>query len=883
MDFMDLSGLWACEIPGKRGFVRLPGTLDEAGIGFPDAVKAPWHPDEQVNKALSGSGVIATRLTRKAAYEGPATLTRRVKTALPGGKRVFFVCGRARALKLLVNGVPAPEAVPPTLSTPRRFEVTGLLTGDDEFKLISDNAYPGWPRSAILASSAATDETQTNWNGVLGRVGLVFHDSAFLSSLRVYPLGDRLELRWTVDGETGEPVRFTCDALETPATVDSAAGTCLLPLRRDVRLWDEGEGNLYTLTAALGAERTAVRFGVRSFTVRDGMFALNGRKLFLRGEANCAVFPETGYEPTDTASWRRIIGTYRSYGVNHLRFHSHCPPEAAFEAADELGLLLQPELSHWDPRDAFGDGVSRAYYRTELCAILHAYANHPSFVMLSLGNELHAGKTGRAFMEELLALAHSLDGTRLYASGSNNDYGQRKPDVGSDYYTAGSYLGRPLRAVNAGMTGWLNGKEALDADYTQAVNALRADFSGPIVSFEAGQYESLPDFSELDAFRGVTDPANLRLVRERVEARGLLARWGDYVSASGELARLCYRAEAEAALATPGLGGISLLGLQDFPGQGTALVGMLNAHLEAKPYAFARPERFRAFFTGVLPLIRLKTRCFAVGEALAARCLMANYGKTALTGAPCWRLTGPDAEKNGVLPPVTAAPGGLTELGTLTVPLAGLPAPAKYTLTLALAGAQNTYDLWVYPPEPAVCPAGVTECRSLDGEALAVLRRGGAVLLAPDSDEEALPGSVKGQFSTDFWSVGTFPQQSGAMGFLIEKEHPVFKAFPTEAHSDFQWRGLSGARAVALPEGAESLVTLMDSYAYLRSLSCLFTCRCGGGRLMVSTLGLHHIPTPEANALRRALYAYLASPDFRPAGDVPPEAIRALVRETPLS
>ena len=877
MDFIDLSGLWACEIPGQRGQVRLPGTLDEAGMGFPDAVKAPWHPDERVNAALAGADVIATRFTRRVTYEGPAVLTRRVKTGLPAGKRAFFVCGRARALKLYVNGVPAPEAVPPTLSTPRHFEVTDLLTGDDEFLLISDNSYPGWPRRALLASSAATDETQTNWNGVLGRVGLVLHDSAFFASLRVYPRGDKLELRWEVDGETSEPVRFSCDALEAPAAVDSAAGTCLLPLRRDVRRWDEGEGNLYTLTAALGAERLSVRFGVRSFTALEGMFALNGRKLFLRSEANCAVFPETGYEPMDTGSWRKILRTYSAYGVNHLRFHSHCPPEAAFEAADELGLLLQPELSLWDPRDAFGDEVSRNYYRTELREILKAYANHPSFVMLSLGNELQAGDAGRAFMEELLALAHALDDTRLYAPGSNNDYGQRKPDAGADYYTSCAWLGRPLRAANAGMTGWLNEGKPLDTDYTEAMAAARADFSGPVMSFEVGQYEVLPDFAELDAFCGVTDPANLRLIRERVERRGLLPRWGDYVAASGELSRLCYRAEVEAALATPGLGGIGLLGLQDFPGQGTALVGMLNAHLEPKPCAFARPERFRSFFTGVLPLIRLKTRTFAAGETLTARCLMANYGKKALTDTPRWRLAGPGAERGGALPPVTAGPGGLTELGTLTVPWTDLPAPAAYTLTLTLAGIQNTYALWLYPDEPVRRPDGVYECQSLDKAALAVLQRGGAVLLAPDLGEAAPPGAVKGQFSTDFWSVGTFPQQSGAMGLLIDDRHPVFRGFPTGAHTDYQWRGLAGAYALRVPEGTERIVTLMDSYAYLRALSCLFECRCLAGRLLVSTFGLHRLDAPEARALQSALYAYMASPDFAPRQVMTPETIRKIM------
>lgn len=872
MEYIDLSGLWRCEIPGQSGEIRLPGTLDEGGIGFPDEIAAPWHPDEQGNEALSGGDVIATRFTRKVAYQGPARLTRRVRTDIPAGKRVFFECGRARWLELFVNGNRAPEAEAPTLSTPRRFEVTGLLTGDDELTLVSDNAYPGWPKRAILASSAATDETQTNWNGVLGYLRLAVREAAFLSSLRVYPRGGEIKVCWEVSGGTDAPVVIESDALEAPVRVEAGAGRCVLPLRRDVRRWDEGEGRLYTLTAALGADSVEARFGVRDFTVADGQFALNGRKLFLRSEANCAVFPETGYEPESVEAWREIVKTYQSYGVNHLRFHSHCPPEAAFEAADELGMLMQPELSHWDPRDAFGDEVSRDYYRAELREILRAYANHPSFVMLSLGNELQAGDEGHRFMGELLRLAHELDGTRLYAPGSNNHYGRRKTDEGADFYASASYLGHPLRAANAGMEGWLNGGDPLDTDYSEAMAAIRADFAGPVVSFEVGQYEVLPDFGEIGEFHGVTVPNNLTLIRERVKKRGLLPRWREYVSASGELARLSYRAEVEAALATPGLGGISLLGLQDFPGQGTALVGMMNAHLEPKPYDFARPERFRAFFTGVLPMARLARRTFVAGETVRAKVLLANYGKRDVSGAPEWRLCG--TSLGGALARATGKAGELCELGEVEISLAGIDAPGEFELVISLGEFENSYKIWVYPEEDLPSPQGVYRCRELDGRAVEALASGGRVLVTPEAPDSA----VKGQFTTDFWSVGTFPQQSGAMGLLIDHRHPVFREFPTAAHTDYQWRALAGAYGLRVPEGTRSIVTLMDSYAYLRELSCMFECRCGSGRALVCAFDLDNPDAPEARALRGSVYRYMDSEDFKPEGELDAAALRAILK-----
>ena len=104
----------------------------------------------------------------------------------------------------------------------------------------------------------------------------------------------------------------------------------------------------------------------------------------------------------DVGSWKGILQKYRDYGVNCMRFHSHCPPEAAFTAADEMGMLMQPELSHWDPEHAFESEEARAYYRTELRQILRSLACHPSFVMLTFGNELQAGETGHAFMDTLL-------------------------------------------------------------------------------------------------------------------------------------------------------------------------------------------------------------------------------------------------------------------------------------------------------------------------------------------------------------------------------------------------------------------------------------------------------------------------------------------------
>ena len=891
MNAFDLSGTWRCETGEGCAPAQLPGTLDTNGIGHADLTAAPWHPDENVNDALASQDVIATRLTRRHTYEGAAVFTRALSFVPPVGKRVFLFCERTRRLSLRVNGQEVPPFLPASLSTPVLFELTGLLTGRDELALTCDNRYPGWPHDDIVFSSAATDETQTNWNGVIGELSLRVEEPVFIHALRAYPRGDALDvwLEISADRAFQTDVTVISDALAAPVSITAQGGPGFssvalrgLPLRADVRRWDEGEGNLYALSASLGGVAKTVSFGVRTFCAQNGRFVLNGRPLFLRGETNCAVFPETGHPPTDVASWRHILAVYQSYGVNCVRFHSHCPPEAAFIAADETGMLMQPELSHWNPRNAFSSPESRAYYRAELEGVLCMLANHPSFVMLTLGNELHMNEDGQAFADSLLALARSIDPTRLYAAGSNNHYGAKGPNPADDFYAACCCRAHALRATSSPMTGWLNERcPDLRTDYAPAMRAIRAVSDQPVLSFEVGQYEVLPDFDELAAFRGVTRPDNLRLIRSRVEAASLLPRWRTYVEATGELALRCYRAEVEAALRTEGLSGLFLLGLQDFPGQGTALVGMMDSHLSPKPYAFAQPERFARFFTAVLPLVLLPRLTYTAGETLAADVRVANYGRQALGGVPVWTLEGGGVSLRGTLPCAHAACGAATDLGSISVPLDGIKKAARLTLTVSLCGHENSYDLWVYPDEPAVCPERVYECRTLDARALQVLQRGGRVFLAPDSTQEALPHSIRGQFSTDFWSVGTFPAQAGGMGLLIDAAHPVFASFPTDAHTDFQWWPMASRRAVILPEalrGLRPIVTLMDSYAYLRPMAQLFECRCGGGRLLFSSLGLHHLTQyPEARALLFSIYRYMGSEAFAPAQEAPVEEIRTIL------
>lgn len=902
---ISLRAVWTADVGDGRSYsMTLPGTLDENKIGHKDTGANPW----------GAENVIATRLTRRYTYEGEARLTRRVDAEMwrelapetAKGKRVFLDAERARVLRLEIDGKEVHDFLPPSLSTNRVFEVTGLIRQDSQLTLVSDNSYPDMPRDSIIGSSAATDETQTNWNGILGYLRLRTEEPVFIDHIRVYPVGNTLTVKMTLyaDRPYGGAVSVHSDALlhdSTMPTNVSEGETELvfdnLPLREDVRRWDVGEGNLYELSVSMaGGEMKTVTFGVRDFgDDGSGRLAINGRTIFLRGEANCAAFPETGYPPMTVSARRDILQTYRSYGVNCMRFHSHCPPEAAFTAADEIGMLMQPELSQWNAVNAFETEERCACYFAELRQILRMYANHPSFVMLTFGNELFASEQGHEHMRSLLRIARKIDSTRLYADASNAHYGWAGCEGEADFYTSSDFRGDHLRASFCDLEGYLNNEyPSADRNFNQTMEHLRTEYAKPVFSFEVGQYQVLPDFDELNEFHGVSAPANYRLIQARAEERGLSNVWKRYVEATGELSRLCYREEVEAAMRTRQMSGISLLGLQDFPGQGTALVGMLNAHLQVKPYEFAKPEHFSSFFRDSQLLVSLPKYTWETNETLTAEICCMNFGKEDLRGEVIYELSQQPMSDKGysyadrgmmiarkALPEVHCKKGGYTDAGLVNIALGELniDRPTRLNLTVRMGGLSNLYPIWVYPQVTPVCPKDVFETEHFDDQAKAVLAAGGKVYLTPPATKDALPHSIQAQFSTDFWSVGTFSKQEGAMGQFIDTAHPLFENFPTEFHTHWQWWPMAVQRAAILPRRYRTIVAELDSYAYLRPMAQLLECRCGRGRLVFSTMGLQHLQQyPESRALLNAIYLYMASEKFAPEQQIEVEEISKWVK-----
>ncbi len=912
----DLSGKWTLTTDKQKDIeVFLPGTLDENRIGEPDVVAKAWHPDveernKKLDKSMEENKVITSRLTRNYTYEGPAHFAREFDGEIVEGKRNFLVVERARALGLKLDGEPV-ACISGTLSTPYRFEVTGKLHRGSKIELTSDNSYPGLPYKDIVFSSAATDESQTNWNGLIGDIYIEERELSFISNVLVYPVGKELEICVEISLDKSidnVALKIVGDCLEKE-TVFKGIGRGLeeesdtfsvhlpkIPISAAAleKKWDEYEGNLHRIEVCMmdgrDPENTVLSkaeadFGIRSFGYDDtGRLTLNDRRIFLRSEANCAFFPETGHPPMDEESWEKIVGTYKAYGVNCLRFHSWCPPDAAFKAADKMGILMQPELSHWNPREAFGTEESRRYYEKEMREILKTYGNHPSFVMLTWGNELHADEKGVDEMHRLLDIAHRLDKTRLYAWGSNNFYGAKGADDKSDFYTASDYRGKRLRL--SGNTGPINSEYAnAKANFDEVLSEIRKDYNKPVFGFEVGQYEVLPDFDELEDFRGVTRADNLSQVKKKVEELGISAdEWKKRVSATGEIALWAYREEVEAVLRTKDMSGISLLGLQDFTGQGTALVGMLNSHLQKKPYVFADPTRFHAFYKDSSVLALLPRYTYTNKEAIEAEIKVANYGKKDLRGELVYRLVdenGGEFAKGSLVPEQNGQSqedvlagkrgcfpvGELSFAGKLSIDTGRVSKNTRFDLILSVDGTdcENTYPIWVYADTKPVCPDSIYETECFDHKAKEILDQGGKVYLTPPSTKEAMPNSIKAQYTTDFWSVGTFPAQEGAMGQLIDKKHVLFNGFPTDAYTDRQWWPMATQRALILPRYMRTIITEMDCYAYLRPMAQLLEAKCGNGKIMISSMGLQNLQQyPETRAFLSCLYKYMDSDGFEP-------------------
>jgi beta-galactosidase len=889
---VDLSGVWRFSLdPKDEGLssqwfsktlassekIPLPGTTDEAGFG------------EKTTAAETGV------LTRVVKYYGPAWYQRTIEIpAAWADKEIAFFLERVIwESHAWVDGRPCDTQE--SLNTPHLHQLGRLAPGKHLLTLRIDNR-PLCPIGAV--GHSYTEQTQTVWNGVVGRIELRARPAVRIVQTRIFPkaAAKSVEVEITLDGSVATPLPVTISVRASQRSTGEIVATAettldVKPGRQTVRVaakldreperWDEFSPALYSLetivTANGESDRRQQTFGFRDVTRVGQHIAINGRPIFLRGNLDDVNFPLTGYPAMETEAWKRLFKIYQAYGLNHVRFHTWTPPEAAFDAADEMGIYIQSEvissqlpvgknqpgrMERVGGLDSFPDalihppGTVEPYVRDEMRRIMDANGNHPSFVLFTIGNELSSfdPTVCGQWIEEI----KTYDPRRFYAV-STARHIVPQDDYSVTHLIPG--IGMCRDRVEAGN----------DWDY----EALYAKAPVPIIAHEIGQWPTYPVWDEIAKYTGVLLARNLEHLRESARVGGVVEQDKEFRAASGALALRLYKDQIESHLRTPSCSGFELLGMQDYSGQGEALVGWLDSFYESK--GTVTPERFRSWCGVTVPLARLPKYVYVAGETLTVRVDVAHYGPKPLDGAKAsWSLSDASGKtlERGEFAPATLPISSVTTLGVMTAKLDRCAAPCRARLEVRLNGTQaaNDWDVWVFPGESKPAAGSVEICTSLD-DALAKLRGGKKVLL--DSHQLGTKENAKfAQFKPVFWSAAMFKGQF-TLGALVRAEHPALAAFPTEKHFDWQWEELClGARAFrldGLPDDCRPIVQPICDFHFNWRLGSIFELRLrDGGTLMVCGYYITNnlAARPAARQLRESLLAYINSSRFLPHTEI---------------
>ena len=865
---IDLSGVWRFQtdvMDFRRGSlsprynhllqdtVTLPAITDHYRIGY----RVPYK--------------YIDRLTRKYEYMGPAWYQRDLEIPEAWkGKRIFLYFERTHWLSSVYVDTKEVSKID-YISVPHNHDLTGFVTPGKTHRITVciDNRFQ---YDTHKWNHAHTEFTQINWNGILGEIKLVAVDPVYIDDLQIYPdlaarsvrvkMQVRNYTKQTVSGNAAFTVageRYRLDKNIPFAGSDSViAVEETVPLGDKIACWDEFHPNVYTFTCRLhsnaGQEtyrhEKSVAFGMREVKQGKNHILLNGRPLHLRGNVENAVFPKTGHAPVNDAEWEKIMQSMKAYGFNHLRFHSWCPPEAAFRMADKHGIYLEVEMPMWG-KDAEPDEARYDFFRREMRAILKEYGNHPSFLLYCNGNEI----TGNFdFIEELTATGRKLDNRHLF-SGST-----ARTRVRSDQY----YISQQ---TNKGPVKVYEGRPGTDWDTNK-----ESDVDVPVISHESGQRCVYPNFDEIKKYAGCpVEPRNFEVFRELLEANGMADQAHDFFRASGALTVIEYKAVIEALLRSSQSAGFQLLSLNDFPGQGYAPVGLLDPFWDSK--GLITPEKFREFCAPTVALLRYGKSAYFNDETFTAQAEVYNFSVSGIKRAKIeWQLTDESGKvlKKGRLKTQSIGNDGVFPVGEIAFGLKEIVSPQKLTVRLAVAGrAENSWNIWVYPRnEVSMQSTGdVLYTPAYDDRAKRWLAAGKKVVLLPS------PAQVKGRksiFHNHFWNPIMFAWPPMTIGCLIHQDHPVFAGFVTSYHTDWQWWDiLNHAKVIDMqdtPQALRPFIQVIDAYDSNRKLGIGFEAEVNGGKLLVLAVDIKKDleNRPATRQLLKSIDRYVNSDRFDP-------------------
>lgn len=896
-DKIDLSGSWTFSTDSMdwSRMIELPGSMASNGLGEDISVTTDWtggiidssyyFSPIYAKYREAGNIKVPFWLQPVKYYKGKAWYQKEV--IIPeswAGKDISLFLERCHwESRLYVDG--KEIGMQNALGAPHRYDLTGKLSaGKHVLMLCVDNRVknidPG------INAHSISDHTQGNWNGVVGDMFLEVKPEVNVSSVKIMP--DRLSRkvnisaslmnRYEKEASVVLEMAVGNEKMEQQSTLKPGENQVVMSLsmKGDIKCWDEFSPSLYDLKLSVKDTESGEtdvyteRFGFRDVKVVDGKLTINDRRLFLRGALDCAVFPKTGFPLTDVESWKKIYTTCQQHGLNHVRFHSWCPPEAAFVAADEMGMYLQIECSTWPNHStAWGEGLGvDQFIWDESERIVKEFGNHPSFCMMTAGNEPWEGKYQKCALE-FVNCWKAKDSRRIYS-----------PCTGRGVYPDNDFLSDQTPRVNGhglGLDNILN-REPPRTDYDWF--AYSSKFDKPMVSHEIGQWCVYPNFKEMVKYDGVMRPRNFEIFQETLAENGMAHLADSFLLASGKLQALCYKADIEAALRTKDFGGFQLLGLSDFPGQGTALVGVLDAFWEEKGYI--RPEEYRRFCNSTVPLLRLPKLIYTNRETVKGSLEVAHFGAAPLeVTSTAWTLKTKEGKTvaSGKLAHQPVGIGNCIPLGELEIPLDKVDVPSCLTLEATLGDYANSWHIWVYPAEvqKVADEAQLLMTDRLDAKALQRLQEGGNVLLS--LRKGSLPAEAGGEvaigFSSIFWNTAwTRGKAPHTLGILCNPAHPALSEFPTEYYSDYQWwdaMSHSGAIEVAkIDKDLQPIVRVIDDWFTNRPLALLFEAKVGKGKLLVSGIDFWQDmdKRTEARQLLYSLKKYMCGDRFNPSFEV---------------
>jgi len=764
-----------------------------------------------------------------------------------------------------------------SLCVPHDYDLATLSPGKHRLSIRIDNRMLLPYR---LDAHSVSDSLGSSWNGIVGKIELTSTSPVWIEDAQVFPSVDKKSalIKVQIGNLTARAGAGTLSAGGTtlPVTWNEKGGKAELeaPLGKGAQPWDEFHPVLQHLTLQLKGENAEdakeLTFGLREIRAEKNKFLLNGREIYLRGTHFGGDFPLTGYPATDVNSWKRVFQICQAWGLNHMRFHSWCPPEAAFVAADQLGFYLQVECGMWNEISP-GSAMERMMY-DETARMMKAYGNHPSFLLLSPSNE--PGGRWKESLPKWVSYWRGEDPRRLYTTGTGWSLIDVPGPVDGADYLAVHRIGQNMLRGNSAWFG---------RDYAKSLVGVNV----PVASHELGQWCAYPDFAVMKKFTGYLRPGNYEIFHDSLAAHGLLENDKDFARASGRFQLACYKEEIEANLRTPGLDGFQLLDLHDYLGQGTALVGLLDAFWESKGYA--APEEFRRFCNATVPLARLKSRVFTTADALDVDVEIAHYGDAPIANAvPMWRIV--DDRGRAVAgeqwPARTIPRGKNIALGKVTADLSKLKAPQACELVVSLKDTtiENSGNFWLYPARVDGSTAKDVLVTGSWDEAEAKLTAGGRVLFLPrpsDLDWTNPPLDTV----PIFWSRLMNPGWARMLGLWCNARHPALAEFPTAEDCDWQWteivRGVRAVNLDRLPRQLKPIVQAIDDWNRNYKLGLVFECKVGNGRLMVCSADLENAQAgPVARQLRRSLLDYMGSSRFQPQIAVSAADIRGLLFDT---